>query len=315
MNLPLSPQRPSAAAETTRVLMSDTRGGVLRPFARDVDVKLSSRGAPWDDALVVEVNQVQPAEMSGCFPERPTVVLHLDGSEGTVERITGRKLERMPASVGTLDFDPAGERTAVRWTEPHNLLCLMPSPQMFQRALVDVPSAGSLELMRANHVRDPQIENIGQALMAECANGFASGRLFGEALALALVSRLVSNFSARKPVVESVAAGGIPLWRLRQVTQYVEDNLGYDICIADLAKVAEMSDFHFTRMFKQSTGVTPYRYILQRRIQRARELLARSAMSLHEVAAHAGFGDQAHLSTVFKKTTGMTPKQFRDQAR
>lgn len=307
---------PTARGTSSRVLMSDRPGGSFKPFVNDVDVRLSSQGSPWDDALVLEVDDVPPAEMVDCFPQSPTLVLHLDGAGGTVERMgSHRRFERFPTVVGALDFDPVGEPTAVRWTEPHKLLCLMPSQATLQRAMAEMPGAQQVELVRANHVRDPQIERIGHALMAECESGFASGRMFGESMALALASRLLSQFGTREIRWEPRGEGGLPLWRLRQVKQYLEENLSSDLRLADLAAVAQMSEFHFSRLFKQSTGMPPYRYILERRVQRGCELLASGSMPLHEVAASLGFSDQSHFTTIFKRSTGQTPKQFRDQAR
>lgn len=296
--------------------MREASSGVIRPFAEDVKVTVSSRGAPWESAIIMEVDEVQPGEMNDCLPVSPIIVLHLDGSGGTVERIGDRSgFESLSSKAGIVDIDPAGERTSVRWDQPHSLLFMMPTNAILQRALTEVPGAGDFELQRANHVHDPQIERIGYALMSECESGFMSGQLFGESLALALVSRLMSRFGARSIQQDSTSLRGLPSWRLRQVKQYVEDNLSQSLCMADLAAVAHMSEFHFSRLFKQSTGYTPYRYIVGRRVQRGRELLAKTALPLYEISEKLGFGDQSHFTTVFRKNVGMTPKQFRDQSR
>lgn len=312
-----SPASPAGnGSESTRVLMREASSGVLRPFAQDVKVTASSRGAPWESALVMEVDEVQPGEMNDYMPESPIVVLHLDGSSGTVERMGERSgFESLSSKAGIVDIDPAGERTSVRWDQPHSLLFMMPTNATMQRVLTEVRGASDFELQRANHVHDPQIERIGYALMSECESGFMSGQLFGESLALALVSRLMARFGACSLQLDTPSGCGLPLWRLRQVKQYVEDNLAGNLCMADLAAVAHMSEFHFSRLFKQSTGYTPYRYIVGRRVQRGRELLAKTALPLQEISEKLGFGDQSHFTTVFRKSVGMTPKQFRDRSR
>lgn len=306
----------SKSPASTRVLMREASSGVLRPFADDVKVTVSSLGAPWEDSIVMEVDEVQPGEMNDCLPQSPIVVLHLDGSSGTVERIGERRgFESLSSKAGIVDIDPAGERTSVRWEKPHSLLFMMPTNTVMQRAMAELRGAKNFELLRANHVHDSQIEHIGYALMRECESGFMSGQLFGESLALALVSRLMSRFSSGALQVEAPFPKGLPLWRLRQVKQYVEDNIDANLRMADLAGVAQMSEFHFSRLFKQSTGCTPYRYIVDRRVQRGRELLAKTVFPLHEVSEKLGFGDQSHFTTVFRKNVGMTPKQFRDLSR
>lgn len=79
--------------------------------------------------------------------------------------------------------------------------------------------------------------------------------------------------------------------------------------------MAQFSEYHFSRMFKRSTGLTPHRYVTERRIARARTLLANSNLPLHEISAMLDFGDQSHMTTVFKRLTGITPGQFRKNAR
>ena len=303
-------------SESTRVLMREASSGALRPFATGVKVTASSRGAPWERALVMEVDEVQPGEMNDYMPESPIVVLHLDGSSGTVERMGEQsRFESLSSRAGIVDIDPAGERTSVRWEQPHSLLFMMPTNDTMRRVLAEVRGAGDFELQRANHVHDPQIERIGYALRSECESGFMSGQLFGESLALALVSRLLARFGARPMKLDTPSGNGLPLWRLRQVKQFVEDNLSANLCMADLAAVANMSEFHFSRLFKHSTGYTPYRYIVDRRIQLGRELLGKTALPLNEISDKAGFGDQSHFTTVFRKKVGLTPKQFRDRLR
>lgn len=306
----------SRSHEPTRVLMREASSGVLRPFADDVQVTVSSLGAPWEDAIVMEVDEVQPGEMNDYLPESPIIVLHLDGSSGTVERIGEQYgFESLSSKAGIVDIDPAGERTSVRWDKPHSLLFMMPTNATLQRAMAEVQGPSDFELLRANHIHDPQIERIGYALMNECESGFESGQLFGESLALALVSRLMYRFSSRTLQLNASSEKGLPLWRLRQVKQYIEDNLNANLCMADLAGIAHMSEFHFSRLFKQSTGCAPYRYVVGRRIQRGRELLAKTALPLYEISEKLGFGDQSHFTTVFRKNVGMTPKQFRDLSR
>ena len=73
-----------------------------------------------------------------------------------------------------------------------------------------------------------------------------------------------------------------------------------------------MSPYHFLRLFKESMGLTPYRYVIERRVERARELLRRSSLPISEVALSCGFTDQSHLSWHFKRLVGLTPKAFRE---
>jgi AraC-like DNA-binding protein len=98
---------------------------------------------------------------------------------------------------------------------------------------------------------------------------------------------------------------------MRRVREHVEVHLGEGMDLAELAGVAGLSVYHFARAFKQSIGVTPHCYLVHRRIERAREMLARSELPLSEIALAAGFSDQSHLARHFRRMLGMTPGQFR----
>jgi AraC family transcriptional regulator len=99
--------------------------------------------------------------------------------------------------------------------------------------------------------------------------------------------------------------------RLQRVLAHIEEHLGDRVTVGQLAAVAHASEFHFARMFKRTTGTPPHAYMTGRRIDRAKELLARSELPLVEVAARVGFQTQAHFTVVFRRHVGRTPRIFR----
>jgi transcriptional regulator of acetoin/glycerol metabolism/AraC-like DNA-binding protein len=105
--------------------------------------------------------------------------------------------------------------------------------------------------------------------------------------------------------------GGLPPRAERRVREYVDAHLGDSIDLAELAAVAGLSLFHFARQFKQSVGVTPHHYLVQRRVEHAQKILARTELPLSEVALAAGFADQSHLARHFRQLLGATPREFR----
>jgi transcriptional regulator of acetoin/glycerol metabolism/AraC-like DNA-binding protein len=111
------------------------------------------------------------------------------------------------------------------------------------------------------------------------------------------------------------ARGGLPPGAMRRVREYVETRLGESIDLAALAGIAGLSLYHFARAFKQSVGVAPHHYLVQRRIERAQELLARTELSLSEIALATGFSDQSHFARHFRQMLGLTPGQFRRSQR
>ena len=109
--------------------------------------------------------------------------------------------------------------------------------------------------------------------------------------------------------------GGLPQHQLRQVLDYIEASLNQDIKLADLAGLIDMSQFHFSRLFKQSLGISPHRYLLQQRLEKAKQLLQNSDRLIIDIALECGFNNHSHLSKQFKQMTGLTPKAFRTTQR
>jgi AraC-like DNA-binding protein len=105
--------------------------------------------------------------------------------------------------------------------------------------------------------------------------------------------------------------GGLPPGALRRVKEYIDSNLGTNINLAVLADTAGFSMFHFARAFKQSEGVPPHRYLLERRIERAENLLVKTDLPISEVAISSGFSDQSHLARHFRQRVGVSPSTYR----
>jgi AraC family transcriptional regulator len=106
--------------------------------------------------------------------------------------------------------------------------------------------------------------------------------------------------------------GGLPRYKLRRAVDFINANLDRVIHLKDMARVADVSRFHFHRQFKQTTGLTPHQFIIQRRIEQAKVLLAKSSLPIIDVAVRVGFVDQSHFTTTFRKLTSMTPRNYRN---
>jgi len=105
--------------------------------------------------------------------------------------------------------------------------------------------------------------------------------------------------------------GALPEGRLRRVTAYIESNLHRELRLADLSAVTYMSPYHFARLFKRATGVSPHRFVLQRRIDAATALLADSSYSIKSIARTVGFTTASHFATTFRRMIGVTPTVYR----
>jgi len=166
------------------------------------------------------------------------------------------------------------------------------------------PLAGGATL----RIRDPLLVPLIRGL-AEAVERGDRGPVTGP-LGDALVARLADAMLARVPVAGN-DGGGLAAWRLRRVEAFAAENLGRTIRLAELAAVAGLSVFHFSRAFKQTTGHAPQAWLMRRRLERAQALLADASLPLIDAAIEAGFCSHAHLTATFRRLLGTTPSAWR----
>jgi AraC family transcriptional regulator len=134
-----------------------------------------------------------------------------------------------------------------------------------------------------------------------------------EALGIVLAHELV-RVHAGAPRAQAPARGGLAAWQQRVVTAYIEDHLAEPISLGTLAQLAGLSPYYFCRAFKQSLGVPPHRYHNQRRMERAKLLLAKPASSVTDIGLTVGYSETSSFTAAFHKTTGLTPTAYRRTA-
>jgi AraC family transcriptional regulator len=105
--------------------------------------------------------------------------------------------------------------------------------------------------------------------------------------------------------------GGLPMWQQKRVVEYIEEHLAEEISLATLAQLVDLSLYHFARAFRQSFGVPPHRYHVARRIDRAKSLLQRPALSVTQIGIEIGFRETSSFTRAFRKFAGATPTEYR----
>jgi AraC-like DNA-binding protein len=153
---------------------------------------------------------------------------------------------------------------------------------------------------------------LAEMLAAECRTPGPYGELYGDALIMAVVVEIarLEGSDAHVPRKQALAPR-----HLRLVTDYMGAQVGGRVTLSELANMTGLSQSHFSRAFKESTGVPPYRWHLNARIKRAQELLLAGRLPIAQVAAATGFADQAHFTRVFVKVTGATPAAWQRDRR
>ena len=189
---------------------------------------------------------------------------------------------------------------------PHAALCDL----VAQEGLAD---PREVELIDPQGAEDAGIEQIGRSLVGELRDGGPLARLRLDTLHQDLAIQVLRRHSnlSRPAFARGTARGGLAPWQLTRALEALEAHLGGDVGLDMLAAIAGCSPTHFSRAFKQSTGKPPFRWLLERRIARAKDLLAGGRMSFAEVALAVGFSAQPQFTTAFKRATGTTPGAWR----
>jgi AraC family transcriptional regulator len=291
-----------------RILVSTSLSGRARPISDDLEIRLSSAHALWSD-IVIEEQAMESSEVLSLIPRQHTVLLYFNRPPLRLERLIDGRFRRLDMMAGDICFAPMGSMTGLPWQGKLHALAMAPSETLIRRAASEWCDPDHLEFIRQNRVRDPQIGHIGLALKAELENGCLSGRLYGESLGLALAVHLVCRYSALTPTLRAYK-GRLGESRLRRTIEYIEDNLGSDLGLEELAANVCVSPHYFCTLSRQSTGMPPHQWVLRRRVERAKQLLVEGRKSILEISAALGFADQSHFGAVFKRLVGTTPAAF-----
>jgi AraC family transcriptional regulator len=298
---------PSRTVPAPKILVSHSASGKAQPIVDRIEIRLSNPHALND--LVIEEQRIESSEVPSLFPRQHTVLLYLNRPPLRLERLVDGRFRRLDMMAGDICFAPLGSMTGLRWKGHLHALAVAPSEALVRRATLEFDDPDRIEFVRQNRVRDPQIEHIALALKADLENGCPSGRLYGESLGMALMVHLACRYSALAPTLPD-PKGGMGEGRLRRTLEYIEDNLGSNLGLDELAANVCLSPHYFCILFRQSTGMTPHQWVLRRRVERAKQLLVEGRQSIVEVSAELGFADQSHLGTVFQRLVGTTPAAF-----
>ncbi|GAB0117053.1 hypothetical protein Acid7E03_11250 [Acidisoma sp. 7E03] len=237
----------------------------------------------------------------------------LAGQAGSQRKGNG-ETQKGAALPGMVWISPIGiYEHDIELTGPAECLHLYLPPTLVEAsALQDYDlDPAKVELAYAGFVADPMLHQIATAITGCIGRKFdVTDRLFIDGMRASLAACLMSSYTVdrwRRPEV----APTLDAKRLNRVLDYIGAHLPEEMTLDQLAAEACLSPYHFARLFKQATGLSPHRYVTDRRIQLAQNKLARNGASLVEIGLDCGFGSQTNFTRVFRKNTGLTPGQYR----
>jgi AraC family transcriptional regulator len=273
----------------------------------------SSSDLGWS-ALVAELRSYNRSEAPGPAAPQAKIAIVLRGSEGTATYKIGGRWRSARTTPGLIWLKPTGGKYDEACIAPSQVLDLYLPTALFTQLSNDynLPTVPDRSIRYEGGVQDEVINQIGRSVLSEMMSPTAAGRMLVETSSLLLAPRLVHSHLDSGPVRLPIEPRH-PLddRRLKRVLDYVEDHLSDDIAVADLASVACLSIFHFTRAFSSAIGVPPHRYVSQRRLERAKAMIAAGDTSIAEAAFVCRFSSQSSFTRAFRRATGMTPAGYR----
>ncbi|TXL82040.1 helix-turn-helix transcriptional regulator [Vineibacter terrae] len=277
--------------------------GILQQVGAQVSA--SSDGLGWTSAFA-STQREQPFEARFHAHADCLMVLHRGGPVDMIYN-TGRHAVSRHIPKGGVFFLPAGQECHVHLRGPLDTTHIYLRASLFERE--NGPIAALTGLAPLLGERDPVLEHLAGAvgtIIAEAAPSLAV-----DPIATALAGRFIDMNFRQRPA-EPRRRYQLTGRQLRRVHDFVEANIGADIRLDAMARTCGVSPDHFLRTFKATAGVSPYQYVLTRRVERAKRLLTEEAgSSLADIAARCGFSHQEHLSRMFRRFTGSTPGRYR----
>jgi AraC family transcriptional regulator len=273
---------------------------------------LSSAHAGWDGIAMESFTDVPAVSI----PEHdhPTHFINLlTHGKLTAQWTMGGKTQTAENGPGTIYLLPAGTRDRLTWSAPSSRIVLVMEPRFLARSLEDTAHLNDVELIMHWNLHDRHIQSLILALHADLEDGSPAGPLFGESLAITLGHYLIRRHSVRTGAALARATA-MPTARLNRVLDFINQNCARDLRLRELAEVAGLSSNYFCEQFKESTGMTAYQYVLQRRIERAKHYLRDPKFTVASAGAATGFVNHSHFTKVFRRLVGVTPAQFRAAA-
>ena len=232
------------------------------------------------------------------------VLTNISGTKQTDDGL----VEEYRLRRGDIAFRPCNRKL---WSDLSGgrFIQILQSRETYDNLAAELVRGGTVKLDPHDAFGDPLISQIALTIANEIEDGFADGILV-DALNTALAVQITRRFADPSKIMPP-PPNGLSRERLQRVCDYIETHLDDRLTLTDLAGVACLSTYHFSRSFKQAVGVGPQRYVMQRRLERAKTLMRRTNQPLASIAQEAGFTDQSHLTAIFRREIGVTPGRYR----
>jgi AraC family transcriptional regulator len=284
----------------------------------ELQVLTSSQSLGWNHANLEIVRQEANPETIIDVPyvEVDTFGFLLEGSARIHMNLIGGITLDEYVGPPSLQLIPRYSEIRARWDSAWTYAVLKINRQLLSEmaAAIHWGDPERIEFLPTLCFNDPLLYHLGIELTSEMQNANPLGLLYAEALTNTMTLYVLQHYSTGR-VARELPNSRLTPAQLGIVDEYIHAHMDQKITLAELAACLHLSVPHFERMFRVTTQRPPYRYVLELRLERAKQLLANSQLSLAEVARQCGFASQSHFTTHFTRYVGVSPARFARGAR
>ncbi len=262
------------------------------------------------DLLTLEYFEAEPASMPTDRYEQHHIILNLREEPHRLENWRDGEHRDFTYHKNEIIVTPAGVSSGWRWHVKTKCIIITLNPDKFEKfAQTELGIFLSTQQLKdLPQFLDEDITQSGIQLLEALQSDRGSQVMF-ESFARIFLTKLILKYGLQETEYEF--SRSFTAQHYKQVLDYIATNYGNNILLEDMAAQADLSTSHFSRLFKQTIGQSPYQFLMTYRIEQAKKMLGRLNILLADIAFNCGFSDQAHFYRVFKKIEGLTPKQYR----
>lgn len=277
-----------------------------------LQVLSSSETLGWNSVrLFIERPEAAPENIHIPYLEEDVFGVLLEGTARVhMRHLGGRSLDQY-VGPQSLQLIPHHSDAVGRWDSAWTYVIMRLNRSFVgeMAAAVQRGDPARIEFLPNFYFNDPLLYQLGVELTNEMRNANPLSPLYADALTNRLTLHLLRHYSTGQ-VVRKLSSRNLTPAQLGKVDEYIHAHLDQKISLADLAACLHLSVPHFERMFRATTHMPPYRYVLELRLERARVLLKKTRLPLAEVALQSGFSSQSHFTVHFTRHVGVSPARF-----
>lgn len=292
------------AIQNVKVLVASQRSGWIRALPGSLPLAVDSLTISHFVNASSGIHEAQLVTSA----EHYRVSITLRGSK-LLAHYNGRQAFDGQTTSGMVHIAEPGTTLSAVMRSPGEALHLQLPTHLLAGLGEDLNQSG-LALRTTIFQLEPSLGLLAQAVAERLTITDTLDQLYVDGLCAAVLARLIGRFSSSSSS-RNVTVGGLSPYRLKRVREYIDHRLEKPITLNELAKVADLSQMHFASQFRIAIGVTPHVYLLNRRIERAKDLLVNTRSSMLEIALAVGFTTHSHFSTTFRRSVGVSPANWR----